>query len=74
LEQTFDVLLPVNEELRYERLTRELQHAIRAAPPKETLFNLWTAEKKRMSEELSRFSEDRYRDLVDEQRLSVWKY
>jgi hypothetical protein len=73
LQQMFDLLLPVNEDLNYERLTRELRRAIRNVPPKERFFHLWSTEKKRMSEQLGRFSEERYRVLVEEHRPSVWE-
>jgi len=73
LGEMFDLLVSVNEDFKPERVARELRHAIRDAEPKERFFDLWAAEKERMSEKLGRFSEDRYRDLVDEHRGSVWK-
>src|SRR5262249_49561181 len=56
-----------------ERVTSELRRAIRQLPPKERFFGLWTAEKERISKQLVKFSEERYRGFVEEQPPSVRK-
>ena len=66
LEQMFDLVLPVDEDLDHERLRQGLRHAIRNVPPKEKFFKLWSTEKQRMSDHLARFSEERYRELVEQ--------
>jgi hypothetical protein len=71
LEQLFDAVLTVEEGSRHQDLTRRLREAIRDIPSKERFFHLWAAEKKRNSDQLSRFSEERYRGLVEDHPPSV---
>jgi hypothetical protein len=73
LGQMFDLLLPVNDDLDHERLTSELRRAIRQLAAKERFFGIWAAEKRRISEQLVRFSEERYRDFVEEGSPSAHK-
>ncbi len=73
LGQMFDLLLPVSDDLEPERLTSELRRAIHQLPPQQRFFGLWATEKERISKQLGRFSEERYRSFVEERPPLVRK-
>jgi hypothetical protein len=71
LHNLFDGFLTVLDgEAFLTRTIREVARMVKAAEPRESLFQLWSSERRRVTHNLDRFSEERYARFVDTRRSS----
>jgi hypothetical protein len=70
LNSLFDGFVAVDS-LASEEVVFRLRQTISETRPRDQLFPLWRSERIRVSENLSRFSEERYASFVDQSKIAI---